>query len=721
MSTITWTKNANGFWGTGANWSSGTVPGASDNAFITGFLVESIANFAVGGVFLSNASLIIDSNTTFSTVIGTVAANATIDNSGTLTLGKDNANDTISDVGEIVLHSQSTLKIAGGVGLSGNQSQGDSALRVSGSTVITGDGNGPATLTLSHSEIVCDQGAANITNLTLDIEGADVVADQIGASIVIATGNNAIILNNGFMSAQGGGEIDIDSPLNQTGNGVFVLSGGRMRIAAAASVTGGAIQAEDFGIIELATGGSISGTLQFFGPGTTLQLDTATSQVAGATITGVVSDDVIDLAFQPFASGYRTVWQQANSSGGTLFLVSGNSTLAALNLQGQYTSSFFSPASDGKGGTQVNVRNPGTPFGTSADMIMSDGISHEIYNIGNNTVISAYELEEFTDVGAVAVVGIGGFNGNDVADMLIRSTTNGALFIAEVSKNNVTNNTVDGLSSIGTVGLSWQVRGFGDFSSQPNETDMMMRDVSSGGFEVYNLVNGAIGTTAFVGNVGLDWSVSLGGFGDFNTVANETDMLLRNTSTGAFEVYDITNNSIVAAMPMRQVGLEWEILGFGGFSSNANETDMIMRNKNNGQLELYDIRNNAIASATALGQIGLEWQAAGVGTLNFGTADLLMRNSQNGAFEVYDIAHNQIATAASMGQVGLNWQVDGIATDLGLVNVPLFGTLSNDATAQLAQAMAGFGGGNGAGQSLNSAPLGLDTSQQPLLTTPQHA
>jgi len=42
-------------------------------------------------------------------------------------------------------------------------------------------------------------------------------------------------------------------------------------------------------------------------------------------------------------------------------------------------------------------------------------------------------------------------------------------------------------------------------------------------------------------------------------------------------------------------------------------------------------------------------------------------------------------------------------------------------TSQLVQAMAGFGGGSGAADSLNTVPLGADTSQQTLLTTPQHA
>jgi len=41
--------------------------------------------------------------------------------------------------------------------------------------------------------------------------------------------------------------------------------------------------------------------------------------------------------------------------------------------------------------------------------------------------------------------------------------------------------------------------------------------------------------------------------------------------------------------------------------------------------------------------------------------------------------------------------------------------------AQLVQAMAGFGGGSGAADGLNTAALGTDASQQTLLTTPQPA
>jgi hypothetical protein len=63
-----------------------------------------------------------------------------------------------------------------------------------------------------------------------------------------------------------------------------------------------------------------------------------------------------------------------------------------------------------------------------------------------------------------------------------------------------------------------------------------------------------------------------------------------------------------------QVGLEWTIAGFGDFSGNANETDMLMRNSNTGVFELYDINSNTItlANPDLVGQVGLEWSISGV-------------------------------------------------------------------------------------------------------------
>jgi hypothetical protein len=91
---------------------------------------------------------------------------------------------------------------------------------------------------------------------------------------------------------------------------------------------------------------------------------------------------------------------------------------------------------------------------------------------------------------------------------------------------------------------------------------------------------------------------------------------------------------------------------------------------------------------------------------------MILRNANTGQFEVYDIVNNQITAANSLGAVGLDWSVGGFAVD------PPTASMGD---AQLVQAMAGFGGSSGAAASSNTAALSAETSQQPLLTAPQHA
>jgi hypothetical protein len=100
-----------------------------------------------------------------------------------------------------------------------------------------------------------------------------------------------------------------------------------------------------------------------------------------------------------------------------------------------------------------------------------------------------------------------------------------------------------------------------------------------------------------------------------------------------------------------------------------------------------------------------------------GASDMILRNVNTGEFEVYDIVNNQITAANSLGTVGLDWSVGGFAVD----PPTLSGTFTDISDAQLVQAMAGFGGGGDAAESVNPGMLGPDASQQTLLTSPQHA
>jgi hypothetical protein len=84
-------------------------------------------------------------------------------------------------------------------------------------------------------------------------------------------------------------------------------------------------------------------------------------------------------------------------------------------------------------------------------------------------------------------------------------------------------------------------------------------------------------------------------------------------------------------------------------------------------------------------------------------------------------AHLSLVSVAAwsrpLGAVGLDGPLGGFAAD-----PPTGSTGSSDgSTSQLVQAMAGFDASGGAADGLNAAPLSADTSQQTLLTTPQHA
>jgi hypothetical protein len=143
----------------------------------------------------------------------------------------------------------------------------------------------------------------------------------------------------------------------------------------------------------------------------------------------------------------------------------------------------------------------------------------------------------------------------------------------------------------------------------------------------------------------------------------------------------------------------------------------LLRNSTGG-IEVYNIANNQITGAAFIGTVGLDWQFAGIAPIHApGASDLVLRNVNTGQFEVYNIANNQITGAALLGAVGLDWQLSGFAAD------PPTGSMgsSDGLTFQLVQAMAGFGGGSDAADGLNAGFANADTSQQTLLTAPQHA
>ena len=623
---------------------------------------------------VNDQGTLVDDDSGSHTLAGTISGAGSFVQVGTGTTVFDAAQaytgGTTVDVGTLRLGTGASLASSGSLTVNGG------TFDLNGNNQTIGDFSGTGgPITLGAGNLAA--GTAHSTTFGGNISGSGSFV-KVGAGTLTLTGGNSysggtfvesgtLQLGNGGASGSIVGDLfdnaifalDLSDTVTLgstiSGGGAFdQLGSGTVIITATDTYSGGTTISA--GTLELGTGGSLAGGVSFAGAAT-LRFDTGTNQLGGS-IAGFAPGTSIDLAFLGFSSALSAVWQEnGGNTGGTLLLVDNGSTVATLNLSGQYVSTNFSLSNDGHGDTAITFTNPSLPAGTTADMIMEQSSTGnlEIYDLGNNAILAAYALGNAAPNWQVA--GLGGFFSTDTSDAMLRNSSTGALQVDDISNNTITNT-----AALGQVGLEWQVAGFGDFSSRAGETDMLMRNGNTGAFELYDIRNNAIYNATPMGQVGLEWSVA--GFGDFSTQPNETDMLMRNSNTGAFELYDIRNNQITSAAPVGQVGLEWSVAGFGDFSGNANETDMLMRNSNTGVFELYDISNDRITSAAPVGQVGLEWSVVGFGPINGGgTSDMLMRNSNTGAFELYDISNNTITSAAPMGQVGLEWSVAGIAAD----------------------------------------------------------
>ena len=215
-------------------------------------------------------------------------------------------------------------------------------------------------------------------------------------------------------------------------------------------------------------------------------------------------------------------------------------------------------------------------------------------------------------------------------------------------------------NSLGPVGSEFEFVTLGNFDGT-DPSDMLLRNSNTGDFQVFDISDNQVIGSTFMGNVGVE-SQPLG-FGFFGSVgtAGETDMLMRR-SDGELEVYNIDDNQVVGSAFLGNVGVENEFLGLGNFGSTGT-SDMLTRNSNTGDLQVYNIRDNEVTGSDPLGNVGVEWQFSGVG--NFSSvpdeSDLLLRNSITGDLQVYDISNNEITSSAVIANIGLEWQFAGVA------------------------------------------------------------
>jgi hypothetical protein len=384
-----------------------------------------------------------------------------------------------------------------------------------------------------------------------------------------------------------------------------------------------------------------------------------------------------------------------------------NATLVDGNTLGQLTPLDLQVMEALGFTTTLPVINPAPPPATTAVMVLrqtsvpptiTDG-TYQIYDLGNNQILANYQLGK---VGPPwQFVTLGGFNDGDTSDVMLRNATTNQFLLYDIAPNN--NNFTPGGQGIslippGALGSEWEVLAFGNFSSIPGETDMMLRRSSDGLLLIDDIRNNQITGSFFTGPVGTDWQFS--GVGNFSSNPDGVarDLMLRRVSDGALQVYNFANNQLTNSFSIGPVGPDYKFSGVGNFSSNPGESDLLLRLDdpalpNNGALQLYDIANNRLGPSFALGTVGPDFQFAGVASIRGAGAasDLILRRASDGFLQGYNIANNALGAAPALGATGSEWQLPqfpagGFAANPRSASTASMGD-SGQAT-QLAQAMA---------------------------------
>jgi len=678
--------------GSDSDWLLNHTPTTSEDAVIntgaSAAVIGATSNEDVGSISLgSNDTLLIGNGSIFATVNGT-GPNV---NNGTI-----NINDADLVIGNTSNTSTFDNGSTGSIVLNGTGANAPAVLFVQGSVNLTGSGTiqmeagDPAADNVIVGDFF-DGGTNTLTDKTEDISGSGTIGgdlnfindatveSQNGTLIIEGSAGTGGFTNNGTVKADNGGTV----VFGEDGQSSTIVNNATVEL----DTTGSTTSLEIAGNVTLSGGGG-SGQIVLTGSnaGVASDFDQVVSDGHAATLTlvnqtlkgaGTVGDAHLTLNNQ---SGTIA----ANDSGEPLQLTTGSHTI----LNG----GTIEAVNYGLLDIESPVNSTGTIQAVSGGTINASAAITGSVNVGANSVL--YLTGNGSVSGNVTLSGADtqiwldnggphdGLNGNIVGaqagdiiiNFLLLYSPSMQVVWTQTSSSGGTLALEESGSTISTYNLTGQydasdfsVTQFIDGSVQINLPNpiggagmigaMIMRDGSNGAYQIYDLGNNGILASYQLGQTSTAWQVAgIGGFFGADT----SDMILRNSSTGAFEVEDISNN---------------------------NETDMLMRNSATGAFEIYDISNNQITNAVAMGQVGLEWQVVGFGPINAaGQSDMLMRNTNTGAFEVYDIANNQLVNATSMGQVGTEWSVAGIAS-----NPPG----SSPANAQLAQAMAAFGATGG--------------------------
>ncbi|MEO7025947.1 MAG: hypothetical protein ABI056_00160, partial [Caulobacteraceae bacterium] len=275
MANVHWKNAVNADFNTAADWSTGAVPGASDNAILD----------ATGGAFDVTAStsetvnsIQLASNATLSITGGTFTANA-----GT---------GAGANAGAIVIGSRTAFAVTGGldntgsINLSGAGNYGAALIVNTAGATLTGGGQVVSTTTGAGNVIEGAAAGDTLTNFDNTISGSGALGN--GRLTLINDAKGVIDANSGVLTLNTSGEAVTNTGLIEATNGATLT----IQNTAVDDSGGGTITAASGSTVSLQGADIIGGTLVTAGTGIVLVAQSSTFDGSKFTVNNTGTVDI---------------------------------------------------------------------------------------------------------------------------------------------------------------------------------------------------------------------------------------------------------------------------------------------------------------------------------------------------------------------------------------------------------------------------------------------
>ena len=461
-SNVEWIHPTGGLWSVGSNWSTGSVPTASDDAIIPAqnipggsglydVTIEAPAfarNLTLNANNTTGAQVTNDSSLTVGQML-TIFNDGVLNNSGTVT------------VSELELFGQSLLLNTGLITLGQGGDFTESKTITNSGTIVLAGGtlNVLTDIDNSGGTINVDSGA------TLNLKGVAITSGTINgflgainvtADSSIKGGETDAVLNNGGVTVESGVTLTLDN-VSANSTTFADLSGSAIQVDEGTSLTlngsviaGGTIN--DFGTIVVTAGSAINGT------GTAAVLDggqvivesEATLKLDNVVVSGAIFTDADSSSIIQIDGGTRLTLHGVTFDGGT---INDNATIdvvADSSIKGGETDAFLNNG-DVTLESEVtltldNVAVNGTVF-TDADSSSTIQVDAGTVLILNDATINGGTID---DLGTIVVTADSLINGTDadavISNGVVSVESEVTLTLDNVAVNTTTFNDLAGAS-----------------------------------------------------------------------------------------------------------------------------------------------------------------------------------------------------------------------------------------------------------------------------------